>query len=85
MGAAVRCALPLPAGALLLLRFSLAPSSSWASRRALVRVHAVAESGFPRAVARPPAGCKVTVETDVPMNGTVTVDVDSAQPSSGFV
>ena len=36
-------------------------------------------------VARPPAGCQVTVETDVPMKGTVTVDVDSAEPSTGFV
>ena len=33
---------------------------------AVVRVHMVAASGFPRAVARPPDGCKVTVETAEP-------------------
>jgi len=51
---------------------------------AQVRVHLVAESGFPNAVARPPVGCKVTVETDVPVTGTITVDVDSSEPSAGF-
>jgi hypothetical protein len=52
---------------------------------AIVRVHVTAESGFPTAVARPPNGCKLTVETDVPVTGTVTVDVDSALPSNQFV
>jgi hypothetical protein len=50
----------------------------------IVRVHLVAEKGFPTAVARPPSGCKVTVETDVPVTGTITVDVDSSAPSSEF-
>ena len=52
---------------------------------ATVRVHVIAESGFPTAVARPPKGCKVMVETDAPVSGSITVDVDSAEPSSGFV
>lgn len=52
---------------------------------AIVRVHVVAAAGFPKAVARPPDGCKLTVETDVPVSGTITVDVDSSKPDSGFV
>ena len=52
---------------------------------AIVRVHVVAASGFPRAVARPPAGCKVMVETSEPVTGTVTVDVDSSEPSAQFI
>ena len=52
---------------------------------AVVRVHVVAASGFPAAVARPPDGCRVTVETDAPVTGTVTVDVDSSAPSAEFV
>ena len=51
---------------------------------ATVRVHVVAASGFPRAVARPPDGCKVTVETSEAMSGTITVDVDSSEPSDEF-
>ena len=54
-------------------------------RQALVRVHVVAASGFPLAVARPPQGCKLTVETSEPVVGTVTVDVDSSAPSTQFV
>ena len=51
---------------------------------ATVRVHVVAASGFPRAVARPPDGCKVTVETSEAMSGTITVDVDSSEPDDEF-
>jgi hypothetical protein len=51
---------------------------------AIVRVHVVAATGFPRAVARPPSGCKVVVETDTAVTGTITVDVDSSMPSSKF-
>jgi len=50
----------------------------------IVRVHVVAESGFPNAVARPPKGCIVQVETDVPVTGSITVDVDSSVPSKKF-
>ena len=51
---------------------------------AIVRVHVVAAAGFPKAVARPPDGCKVTVETEQPVSGTITVDVDSSKPSPKF-
>jgi hypothetical protein len=51
---------------------------------AIVRVHVVADEGFPKAIARTPVGCKVTVETDVPVTGTVTLDVDSSKPSTRF-
>ena len=51
---------------------------------AIVRVHVVAVSGFPIAVARPPDGCEVTVETNEPVTGTITVDVDSSAPSEAF-
>ena len=51
---------------------------------AQVRVHLVAATGFPRTVARPPVGCQVTIETDVPVTGTITVDVDSSEPSNDF-
>jgi hypothetical protein len=47
-------------------------------------VHVVAADGFPTAVARPPVGCKVTVETSTPVTGTITVDVDSSEPSASF-
>ena len=52
---------------------------------AIARAHVVAASGFPATAVRPPDGCKVLVETDVPVTGTVTVDVDSSEPSSKFV
>ena len=51
---------------------------------AIVRVHVVATEGFPTAVARPPVGCKVIVETNVPMTGTITLDVDSSKSSASF-
>ena len=51
---------------------------------AIVRVHVSAASGFPNAVARPAVGCTVTVETEQPMTGSITVDVDSSEPSPKF-
>jgi hypothetical protein len=51
---------------------------------AIVRVHVIAADGFPQAIARTPVGCKVTVETNVAMTGTITVDVDSSEPSNSF-
>ena len=52
---------------------------------ATVRVHVVAQKGFPTAVARPPEACVVTVETAEEMTGTITVDVDSSEPSARFI
>ena len=52
---------------------------------ASVKVHVVAESGFPVAVARPPQGCNVVVETETVVTGTITVEVDSSEPSPSFV
>ena len=52
---------------------------------AVVKVHVTALSGFPTAVARPATGCRVLVETSEPVTGTITVDVDSSQPSPNFV
>ena len=52
---------------------------------ASVKVHVVAESGFPVAVARPPQGCNVVVETETAVTGTITVEVDSSEPSPSFV
>jgi len=40
---------------------------------------------FPIAVARPPRGSKVTVETNIPITGTITVDVDSSVSDAGFL
>lgn len=44
-----------------------------------------AAAGVPRYVTRPPNGCKVTVETDGPVTGTVSVSVDSSIDSPEFV
>lgn len=49
------------------------------------KVSVMAESGFPRAIARPTKDCKVTVETDLAMTGTITVDVDSSEYAGHFV
>ena len=51
---------------------------------AIVKVHSVFAVGFPNVVARPPVGCKVMVNTENAVTGTVTVDVDSSMPSSKF-
>ena len=40
-----------------------------------------ATSGFPVAVARPPQGCQLVVETSEPMTGRITVQVDSSEYS----
>ena len=49
-----------------------------------VSVSVVAASGFPIAVARPPVGCTVLVETSEPVTGTVTVLVDSSTLDPSF-
>lgn len=51
---------------------------------ATVKFHVMAASGFPQAVARPPEGCKVVIETSEPMTGTIVVEVDSSAPSTSF-
>ena len=40
-----------------------------------------ANAGFPVAVARPPQGCTLTVETSEPMTGSITAKVDSSHSS----
>lgn len=52
---------------------------------AIARVHVVAAEGFPTAVSRPTTNCKLLVETQTAVTGTITVDVDSSTPSSSFV
>ena len=54
-------------------------------RIARVEVGVVAAVGFPRAVARPPQGCTVLIETDVAVTGNVTVTVDSSDLSADFI
>ena len=54
------------------------------SQIATVKFHVMAETGFPVAVARPPEGCNVVIETSEPMTGTITVEVDSSSPSTSF-
>eukprot|EP01063_Lacrimia_lanifica_P041119 TRINITY_DN94_c0_g2_i1.p1 TRINITY_DN94_c0_g2~~TRINITY_DN94_c0_g2_i1.p1 ORF type:complete len:512 (+),score=199.57 TRINITY_DN94_c0_g2_i1:50-1537(+) len=51
---------------------------------ASVEVSVVAASGVPKAVARPPVGCKVSVVTDAPVTGTITVKVDSSDASDKY-
>ena len=51
---------------------------------ASVRINIVAETGFPRAISRPPDGCKVLVETDIAVTGTIEVEVDSSEASTLF-
>ena len=50
-----------------------------------VKVSVIASSGFPVAVARPPSGCTVLVETSEPVTGTISVEVDSSDLDSEFV
>ena len=52
---------------------------------AIARVHVSAATGFPTAVARPTPNCSLVVETETPVTGTITVDVDSSTPSTSFV
>jgi hypothetical protein len=42
-------------------------------------------SGFPVAVARPPVGCTLLVETSVAVTGTVSVEVDSSSIDKDYV
>jgi hypothetical protein len=51
---------------------------------AYAKVHVTAASGFPTAVARPAQNCTLLVETSVAVTGTITVEVDSSQPSLDF-
>ena len=51
----------------------------------VVSVTVTAASGFPVAVARPPTGCQLTVETSEAVTGTVDVTVDSSTISRDFV
>ena len=51
---------------------------------ATVKFHVTATTGFPVAVARPPQGCTVTIETSEPVTGTIVVEVDSSAPSVSF-
>ena len=44
-----------------------------------------AASGFPVAVARPPSGCTVLVETSEPVTGDVSISVDSSSVSADFI
>lgn len=50
-----------------------------------VDVSIVAEAGFPVAVARPPVGCTVLVESNVPFTGSITASVDSSALTPHFV
>ena len=49
-----------------------------------LQVHIMAASGFPTAVARPTQNCTLLVETSMPVTGTLTVEVDSSEPSNDF-
>lgn len=51
----------------------------------VVSVVVSAASGFPVAVARPPVGCTVVVETSAPVTGTVSVEVDSSDIDKDYV
>jgi hypothetical protein len=51
---------------------------------ATVKFHVMAAVGFPVAVARPPQGCAVVIETTERMTGTIVVEVDSSKPSKSF-
>lgn len=51
---------------------------------AFAKVHVMAASGFPTAIARPSANCTLLVETSMPVTGTITVEVDSSEPSIEF-
>jgi hypothetical protein len=51
----------------------------------VVSVTVTAASGFPVAVARPPTGCSVLIETSEPVTGDVSVTVDSSALSADYV
>lgn len=52
---------------------------------AIVKASLQAASGFANVVTRPPVGCKVTVETDKAITGTMTVSVDASELSANFL
>ena len=52
---------------------------------ARVEVSVVATEGFPVAVARPPNGCTVVIETSTPVTGTVSATADSSVLNPAFV
>ena len=52
---------------------------------AIAKVHVSAAKGFPVAVARPTQNCTLLVETQTAVTGTITVDVDSSEPSERFL
>ena len=51
---------------------------------ATVKFYVMAATGFPVAVARPPSGCTVVIETSEPVTGTIVVEVDSSSASTSF-
>lgn len=51
-----------------------------------MQLSVASDAGFPIAVARPPQGnCTVMVETSIPVKGSITLAVDTADVSGGFV
>ena len=52
---------------------------------AFAKVHVSAATGFPVGIARPSQNCTLVVETQVAVTGTVTVEVDSSEPSTAFL
>jgi hypothetical protein len=51
----------------------------------VVSVTVSAASGFPAAVARPPTGCTLLVETSEAVTGTIEVTVDSSTLSNDYI
>jgi len=51
----------------------------------VISVTVSAASGFPVAVARPPVGCTLLVETSAAVTGTVSVEVDSSSIDADYV
>jgi hypothetical protein len=52
---------------------------------ASVQYSVTAVSGFVRASARPATGCTLTIETETPLTGAITVAVDSSTYQGNFV
>jgi hypothetical protein len=50
-----------------------------------VKVNVITTAGFPIAIARPTVNCTVLVETNEPVTGTISVDVDSSDLDDEFV
>jgi hypothetical protein len=51
----------------------------------VVSVTVTSATGFPVAVARPPSGCTLLVETSEPVTGNVSVTVDSSTLNADFL